>query len=70
VLSANGGETPERGAYVLDATCGDTQHAPGVRVLVGGTRRLVHAEEVEVSHETLTVAIDDVRPEHVTIVPP
>lgn len=67
VLSANGGETPERGAYVLDATCRDTEHAPGVRVL--GTRRLIHAEEVEVSHETLTVAINDTRPEHDTIVP-
>ncbi len=67
MLSANGGETPQRGAYVLDATCGDTEHAPGVRV--GGTRRLVHAEEVKVSHEALTVAIDDTRPEHDTIVP-
>lgn len=67
-MSTNGGEAPERGADVLDATGGNTEHAPRVRAGLGGTRRLVHAEEVKVSHETLTVAIDDTRPEHESMV--
>ncbi|HSN11446.1 MAG TPA: hypothetical protein VLS51_04990 [Propionibacteriaceae bacterium] len=54
---------------MLDAAGGNTEHAPGVGALLGGTRRLVHAEEVKVSHETLTIAIDDTRPEHESMVP-
>lgn len=54
---------------MFDPAGGDAQHAPGVSVLPRGTRRLLHTEEVKVSHETLTVAIDDAWPEHDSMVP-
>jgi hypothetical protein len=63
----DGGEAPERGPYVLDATGLEAEHAPRGALLASRSCGLVHAEEVEVCHEAIVVAISDVCAEHVSI---
>jgi hypothetical protein len=63
----DGGEAPERGPDVLRATGLETEHTPRGAVLAGRPCGLVHAEEVEVCHEAIVVAISDVCAEHVSI---
>jgi len=63
----NGRQAAERGADALRADALDAQETLRGEGLAGRACGLVHAEEVEVCHEAIVVAISDVCAEHVSI---